>query len=103
MGRTYEREEPRYEKGDRVWVLGGGAVRKPALVIGYYIDWDLYRIVYTVDLAEQGPRAVEQWRLSFRRKGEEHWQAETPASRSPRPDIHRDADKRRHQPADKLP
>jgi hypothetical protein len=84
MVRTYEPEEPRYEKGDRVWVLGGGGVRKPGLVIGHYVDWDLYRIVYTVDLADQGPRAVEEWRLSFRKKGEEHWQNETPASENSR-------------------
>ena len=70
MGRTCEVEERRYEKGDRVWVLGGGAVRKPALVIDHYVDWNLYRIVYTVDLVDQGPRAVEEWRLSFRNKGE---------------------------------
>src|SRR5215211_8439464 len=30
----------------------------------------LYRVVYMVDLAGQGPRAVEEWRLSFRRDGE---------------------------------
>ena len=86
MGRTYEAEEPRYEKGDRVWVLGGGAVRKPGIVIGHYVDWDLYRIVYTVDLADQGPRAVEEWRLSFRKKGEELWQDESPASENRRPE-----------------
>ena len=103
MGRTYEPEEPRFEKGDRVWVLGGGAVRKPGLVIGHYVDWDLYRIVYTVDLANQGPRAVEEWRLSFRKKGEKHWQLETPASENPTPDTHRDPNERRRQPADNLP
>ena len=74
MGNTYEAQEIRYEKGDRVWVLRGGATREPGVVIGHYVDWNLYRVVYTVDLADQGPRAVEEWRLSFRRKGEEHWQ-----------------------------
>ena len=75
MGSTYEAQETRYEKGDRVWVLRGGATREPGVVIGHYVDWNLYRVVYTVDLADQGPRAVEEWRLSFRRKGEEHGQA----------------------------
>jgi hypothetical protein len=41
------------------------------VVIGYYVDWGLYRVVYMVDLAGRGPRAVEEWRLSFRREGEE--------------------------------
>jgi hypothetical protein len=91
MDRTYEADEPRYEKGDRVWVLRGGAVREPGVVIGHHVDWNLYRVVYTVDFAGQDPRAVEEWRLSFRRKGEESWQAETPASErhSPDPDKQR--------------
>jgi hypothetical protein len=41
------------------------------VVIGYYVDWGLYRVVYMVDLAGRGPRAVEEWRLSFREEGEE--------------------------------
>ena len=92
MVRTYEPEEPRYEKGDRVWVLGGGAVRKPALVIGHYVARDLYRVVYTVDLADRSPRAVEEWRLSFRNKGEEHWQTRMPAGEDRRPETGRDTD-----------
>ena len=83
MGRTYEAREPRYVKGDRVWVLRAGGVREPGVVIGHYIKWDSYRVVYTAD---QYPRAIEEWRLSFRKKGEEHWQPETPvASKSSRP------------------
>ena len=70
MARTRDEDEPRYVKGDRVWVLRGRGVREPGVVIGYYVDWDLYRVVYTVDLAE-GPRALEEWRPSFREKGEE--------------------------------
>ena len=92
MGRTYEEDEPRYEKGDRVWVLRGGAAREPGVVIGHHVDWNLYRVVYTVDLADQGPRAVEEWRLSFRRKGEEHWQADVPADEGCRPGTGRDPD-----------
>ena len=91
MGSTYEAQETRYEKGDRVWVLRGGATREPGVVIGHYVDWNLYRVIYTVDLADQDPRAVEQWRLSFRQKGEKHWQADiladeacrTPTGRAP--------------------
>ena len=82
MGRTYEAREPRYVKGDRVWVLRAGGMREPGVVIGHYIKWDSYRVVYTAD---QYPRAIEEWRLSFRKKGEEHWQAELPASKSSRP------------------
>jgi hypothetical protein len=37
------------------------------VVIGHYVDWGLYRVVYMVDLAGRGPRAVEKWRLSFRK------------------------------------
>jgi hypothetical protein len=92
MGSTYEAQETRYEKGDRVWVLRGGATREPGVVIGHYVDWNLYRIVYTVDLAVQGPRAVEEWRLSFRRKGEEHGQAHMPADEGRRPPTGRDPD-----------
>jgi hypothetical protein len=70
MVRTYRTDEPRYAKGDRVWVLRGGGSREPGVVIGHYVAWDLYRVVYMVDLAERGPRAVEEWRLSLRKQGE---------------------------------
>jgi hypothetical protein len=66
MGRAYEADEPGYAKGDRVWVLRGRGSREPGVVIGYYVDWGLYM----VDLAGRGPRAVEGWRLSFRRAGD---------------------------------
>jgi hypothetical protein len=68
MGRT---SEPGYVKGDRVCVLRGRGSREPGVVIGYYVDWGLYRVVYMVDSARRGPRAVEAWRLTFRAKGEE--------------------------------
>jgi hypothetical protein len=64
-------EGPRYEKGDRVFVRGSRSPRLPGLVIGYYVDWNLYRVVYMVDVAGQSPSAVEGWRLSPRREGEE--------------------------------
>ncbi len=64
-------DEPRYEKGDRVCVRSAHGLRLPGVVIGYYIDRDLYRVVYMMDLAGRGPRAVEEWRLSPRRKEEE--------------------------------
>jgi len=70
MGRTYEADGPAYQKGDRVWVLRGGGAREPGVVIGHYVDWGLYRVVYIVDLASQGPRAIEEWRLSFCAEGE---------------------------------
>ena len=92
MGSAYEAQETRYEKGDRVWVLRGGATREPGVVIGHHVDWNLYRVVYTVDFADQDPRAVEEWRLSFRRKGEEHWQTEAPANEPRRQAPGRDAD-----------
>jgi hypothetical protein len=34
------------------------------------VDWNLYRVVYMVDLGGREPRAVEEWRLSLRREGE---------------------------------
>jgi hypothetical protein len=68
MGRT---SEPGYVKGDRVCVLRGRGSREPGVVIGYYVDWGLYRVVYMVDSARRGPRAVEAWRLTFRAEGEE--------------------------------
>jgi hypothetical protein len=92
MGNTHEAQVTRYEKGDRVWVLRGGATREPGVVIGHYVDWNLYRVVYTVDFADQDPRAVEEWRLSFRRKGEEYRQAGTPASEHRTPLAGRDPD-----------
>jgi hypothetical protein len=82
MGKTYEVDESGYAKGDRVWVLRGHGAREPAVVIGHYVAWDSYRIVYTDDPTERVPRAVEEWRLSFRRKGEKNWQAGTPAGES---------------------
>jgi hypothetical protein len=80
MRRTYEADEPGYAKGDRVWVQRGHGSREPAVVIGHYVAWGSYRVVYMDDPAGREPRAVEEWRLSFRRKGEKHWQAETPAT-----------------------
>jgi hypothetical protein len=62
-------EGSQYESGDRVWVLSGHGLRLPGMVIGYYVDWDLYRVVYMVDVARQGPRAVERWRLWPRLEG----------------------------------
>jgi hypothetical protein len=61
----------RYEKGDRVFVRGSRDLRLPGVVIGHYVDWNLYRVVYMVGIAGQSPRAVEEWRLSPRRAGEE--------------------------------
>ena len=69
MVRSREADEPRYVKGDRIWVLRGRGSREPGVVVGHYVDWNLYRIVYTVDL-DEGPKAVEEWRLSFRKKAE---------------------------------
>jgi hypothetical protein len=54
-----------------VFVRGSRSPRLPGLVIGYYVDWNLYRVVYMVDVAGQSPSAVEGWRLSPRREGEE--------------------------------
>jgi hypothetical protein len=70
MGRTYDAEEPGYVKGDRVWVLRGHGSREPGVVIGHYVDWESYRVVYMGDPAQRGPRAVEEWRLSLRKAGE---------------------------------
>jgi hypothetical protein len=70
-GRTFAgAEERRYEKGDRVWVRVSRSVPVPGVVIGHYVDWNLYRVVYMVGISGQGPRAVEEWRLSPRREGE---------------------------------
>ena len=66
MGRTSEADEPGYVKGDRVCVLRGDGSREPGVVIGHNPEWGLYM----VDLAGRGPRAVEEWRLSFRGEGE---------------------------------
>ena len=65
-------DRARYEKGDRVWVLSGHGSRLPGLVIGHYVDWDLYRIVYMVGIKGRDQRVVEERRLTFRQKGEEH-------------------------------
>jgi hypothetical protein len=70
VGRTSEVDESGYVKGDRVCVLSGHGSREPGVIIGHYVDWGLYRVVYMVDFADRGPRAVEEWRLSFRREGE---------------------------------
>ena len=91
MGDTREAQLTRYEKGDRVWVLRGGATREPGVVIGHHVDWNLYRVVYTVDFADQDPRAIEEWRLSFRRKEERH-QAKVPAGEHRTPFAGRDPD-----------
>jgi hypothetical protein len=64
-------DKPQYEKGDRVWVLSGHGLRLPGVVIGYHSDWDLYRVVYLGDIAQRDPRAVQEWRLSPRREGEQ--------------------------------
>jgi hypothetical protein len=56
----------RYEKGDRVWVRPPSGARLPGVIVGHHVDWNLYRVVYMVDVAGQTPRAVEEWRLSPR-------------------------------------
>ena len=94
MGSTHEAQRTRYEKGDRVWVLRSSAAREPGVVIGHHVDWNLYRVVYTVDLADRGPRAIEEWRLSFRRKGGER-QANVPADEHRTPCAGRDPDEAR--------
>ena len=66
-------DRPRYEKGDRVWVLNSHGSRLPGMVIGHYIDWDLYRIVYMVGIKRQDQSVVEVWRLNFREEGEERY------------------------------
>jgi hypothetical protein len=68
-------DQSRYEKGDRVWVLRGHGSRLPGVVIGHYIDWNLYRIVYMVGTVGQDQRVVEEWRLAFRQKGEKRYSA----------------------------
>ena len=71
MGRTYDTDEPRYAKGDRVCVRRGHGPREPGVVVGHYVDWNLYRVVYMIDLEDSAPKAVEEWRLSFRKEGDE--------------------------------
>ena len=56
----------RYEKGDWVWVLSGRGLRLPGAVIGYYVDWDLYRLVYMVGIVGLAQRVAEQRRVTFR-------------------------------------
>jgi hypothetical protein len=63
-------DEPPYEKGDRVWVLSGHGLHLPGVVIGCDTDWNLYRVVYMDDISGQGPRTVQEWRLSPRREEE---------------------------------
>ena len=53
-----------------MWVRGSRSMPRPCVVIGHYVDWNLYRVVYMVDVAGQRPRAVEEWRLTPRREGE---------------------------------
>lgn len=60
----------RYETGDRVWVRSGPGPYLPGVVIGLHQDWGLYRVVYVVEVAERGPRAIEEWRLSPRQRDE---------------------------------
>ena len=59
-----------YESGDRVWVKGGSGRHLPGVVTGHHRSWDLYRVAYMVDVAGRGPRAIEEWRLSARKKDE---------------------------------
>ena len=33
-------------------------------MIGHYVDWNLYRIVYMVGIMRQDQRVVEEWRLA---------------------------------------
>ena len=61
--------EPRYAKGDRVWIKRGSGAIAPGVVIGYYLDWDLYRVVYTVTADGRTHSMMEEWRLSPRREG----------------------------------
>jgi hypothetical protein len=63
--------EPRYKTDDRVFVRGSRAPRLPGVVIGHFVDWNLYRVVYMVNIAGQSPRVVEEWRLALRWEGEE--------------------------------
>ena len=69
--RRAARTEPRYEKGDRVFVQAPRGPRLPGVVVGHYVDWNLYRVVYMVGIAGKAPRIVEEWRLSPRREGTE--------------------------------
>ncbi len=48
--------EPRYEKGDRVFIRGALGPRLPGVVVGHHVDWNLYRVVYMVGIAGQCPR-----------------------------------------------
>ncbi len=61
--------EPRYAKGDRVWIKRGNGTSAPGVVVGYYVDWDLYRVVYTVSVDGRKKSVMEEGRLSPR--GEE--------------------------------
>jgi hypothetical protein len=62
--------QPRYEKGDPVWVRDSRGSLLPGAVIGQYVEWNLYRVVYMVGIVGQSPGTVEEWRLSPRREGE---------------------------------
>ena len=56
----------RYEKDDRKWIPSGRGLRLPGAVIGYYVDWDLYRLVYMVGIVGLDQRVAEQRRLTLR-------------------------------------
>jgi hypothetical protein len=56
----------RYEKDDRKWIPSGRGLRLPGAVIGYYVDWDLYRLVYMGGILRLDQRVVEQRRVTFR-------------------------------------
>jgi hypothetical protein len=58
--------QPRYAKGDRVWIKRGNGTSAPGVVVGYYVDWDLYRVVYTVTVDGRKHSLMEEWRLSNR-------------------------------------
>lgn len=60
----------RYESGDRVWVRSGSGRILPGVVVGLYRPWGLFRVAYTVDIVDHGPKAIEEWRLSPRARGE---------------------------------
>lgn len=53
-----------------MWVRSERGSLLPGIVIGYHLDWELYRVVYMVGIAGQSPKAVEQWRLKARQEEE---------------------------------
>ena len=52
-----------------MWIKRGGGISAPGVVIGYYVDWDLYRVVYTVTVDGRKHSVMEEWRLSPRGEG----------------------------------